>query len=102
MIKERTKETLKHMKECNKRTGTIPFGKKLQDPESDDNILIDDEDEQQTINIVREMRKERKIKNGKAKATSMLEICEKITELNRKNKSGQIKWFPNQIKNMLK
>ena len=102
MIKERTKETLKHMKACNKRTGTIPFGKRLRGSDSEDNILIDDEEEQQTINICREMRNEKYLKNGKAKAPPYSEICDKLTELNRKNKGGHIKWFPNQIKNMLK
>jgi len=100
IIRERTCDILQNKKAKGERTGTIPFGKKL--AENSTCLLIDDEEEQQTINICREMRNEKYLKNGKSKAPTYAEICNKITELERKNKSGNIKWFPNQIRNMLK
>jgi len=98
IIKERTIDVLKNKKAKGERTGTVPYGKQL--AKGSTSLLVDNDEEQQTINIARELRAERKIVNGRPKPKTYKEICEILTEQGRKNKSGNINWFPNQIKNM--
>jgi DNA invertase Pin-like site-specific DNA recombinase len=104
MISDRTVKALQYKKSQNQRTGTIPFGKKLESENS--NILIDDEEEQKTILRVLELRKT-KInvlnKSGESveKPYTFKKIADVLIEEKRKNKEGNVAWFPSQIQRMM-
>jgi DNA invertase Pin-like site-specific DNA recombinase len=99
MTIERTREVIQMKKSKNERIGSIPFGKKLIE---NTNILEDDSEEQRTIKIVKELREKTNIVNGKTKQTTYQEICNELVKLERKNKEGNISFYPSQIAKMLK
>lgn len=94
----RVKEVIVSKKAKGERTGTIPFGKRLI---INTNLLEDDPEEIRTINMVKDYRKTYTIINGKTKYMTQQEICEKLIELGRKNKDGQVSWYPTQIRRIL-
>ena len=99
IIKERTREVLQNKKAKGERTGSIPFGKQL--AEGSACLLEDHEEEQQTINIARELRQDVELRNGKPKHKTYKNICDELIRLERKNKDGNIRFYPSQIKRML-
>lgn len=98
MTSERVKEIIALKKSKGERTGTIPFGKNLV---VGTKLLEDDEDEQRTIMIAKDLRKQIRTKNGKSKPMTYKEICEQLIKDGRKNKDGQVSWYPTQIRRML-
>lgn len=98
MTSERTKEVMKMKKNKNELIGSVPFGKRLI---GNTNILEDDPEEQQTIQIVKELREQVTIVDKKIKKMSYADICKELVKLERKNKEGQSKFFPSQIGRML-
>lgn len=99
MTSVRVKEVIASKKNKGERVGTIPFGKKL--IEGSKTLLEDDTEEQRTINIAKEYRKSYIENNGKKKYMTHQEICKELIKLGRKNKDGEVKWFPSQIRRML-
>lgn len=85
MISERTKDIMQMKKNKNELVGAIPYGKRLIE---NTNILENDPEEQQTIQIARDLRRQIKIVNGKEKPMSYADICKELVKLGRKNKEG--------------
>ena len=99
MTSVRVKEVIASKRNRNERIGSIPFGKKLA---KDSNTVLEDEpEEQRTINITKDLRKTYTEIDGRKKFMTQKHICEELTKLGRKNKDGDVKWFPNQIRRML-
>lgn len=99
MTSVRVKEVIASKKNKGERIGTIPFGKKL--VEGNKTLLEDDPEEQRTINLAKDLRKTYTEIDGKKKFMTQAKICEELTRLGRKNKDGEVKWFPAQIRRML-
>ena len=99
MTIERTKEIIQMKKSKNEVVGTIPFGKRVIE---NTNILEDDPEEQRTIQITKEFRNKIIENNGKIKPMTYKQICDELIKLGRKNKEGNISFFPSQIAKMLK
>lgn len=98
MTSVRVKEVIASKRNKGERIGTIPFGKKLVDGT---NLLEDNPEEQRTINIAKDYRKSFVEIDGKKKYMTHKQICEELIKLGRKNKDGEVKWFPSQIRRML-
>lgn len=95
----RVKEVIASKKNKGERIGTIPFGKKLSQGSS--SVLEDDHDEQVTIGLVKDFRKHFSEVNGKKKFITYKQICAKLVDLGRKNKEGNVSWFPSQVRRIL-
>jgi site-specific DNA recombinase len=98
MTKDRVKEVMIEKKRKGELVGSVPFGKKLI---PDTNILEDDHTEQETILIAKELRSTKIEVNGKMKTLTLKQICEELEKKECKNKDGQSKFFPSQIRRML-
>lgn len=108
MTIERVKTTIAGKRSRNELLGSIPFGKRLivNSDLKAPKRLEDDPDELKTIDIIMKERKiiigQFKNKNkGKPKFKTYASICKELIELGRKNKNGNIKWSPAQIKRIV-
>ena len=107
MTSDRVKEVFAYKKSKNELIGSLPFGKKIKPNENPDiKILEDDEEEQETIRIVKELRNTKffildKKGNQKEKKMTLKNICEELTKQNRLNKDGKANWYPEQIRRIL-
>ena len=98
MITQRIKDVIRFKKDNDIRVGTIPFGKKVL---VKDNIqfLIDDEDEQNTLKIINDLRTTKvKTKKGLMKPMTYQAIAEELIKLGRKNKIGIANWYSSQVR----
>ncbi len=98
LTSERVKEIIQSKKARGERWGTIPFGKRLIEGT---NLLEDHPDEQRTINMTKEYRKSYIEIDGKKKYMTLKEIASKLKDNGCKNKDGEVRWFPAQIRRML-
>lgn len=80
VISERTKSVLQFKKSKSERVGQIEFGKKL----GANNRLINDVSEQNTLRLIKHLRNRRRL--------TFKQIAEKLVQIGRKNKSGNIIW----------
>jgi site-specific DNA recombinase len=79
-IGERTRSVLQYKKLKGERVGQIEFGKKL----NKKNKIINDKTEQNTLAMIKQLRDKKRF--------TFNHIAERLIELKRKNKSGNIIW----------
>ncbi len=90
LIRQRTKDALKKLKETGKVYGQIPYGKK----KGENGLLEDNKDEQSNINLIIRYYINEKLSTKKIADKLMLDKIER--------KAGNFKWFPTQISRILK
>ena len=88
-ISERTKMALGHKRACRERVGTIPFGFDL----SEGGItLVENDSEQSTIKVIRELR---------SRGLSLRDIATELSERKHLTKKGSCKWTHTTVKSIL-
>jgi DNA invertase Pin-like site-specific DNA recombinase len=101
-IQERVKEIVNYKRQNGQLLGQAPFGKAILE-KNGLRLLVEDKDEQETINMILELREQKtKNKQGKLKAMSLKMICQQLMIEERKNKDGRVLWFPSQVQRILK
>jgi site-specific DNA recombinase len=87
LIAERTKDALRFKKSNGELVGSVPYGKRLA---ADGVKLQDDPDEQETVTLIKKMRRS---------GATYRKICQRMTKLERKSRGE--KWHPQTIKNIV-
>lgn len=87
---ERTSAVLQFKKSQGERYGQVPFGKRVA---ADGVTLVDDEQEQAALEMVRELRR---------RGMSYAAIAEELEAREYRNRAGRINWSKTQVARMLK
>lgn len=102
MISERVQLIMDGKKRRGELCGRCPFGMKVELNSNGVKMLVPDEEEQETINLVKKLRATivtRKLRSGKERKQPMTyqEISQELMRIGRKNRYGEVKWFPSQM-----
>lgn len=109
MTIERVNEVIKYRRDKNLILGGIPFGRKIIEKDSE-KVLVEDEEEMRTINMIIDLRNTKvkkiiKVKNKpveKLVNTSFKSIAQILTKEKRKNKEGAVSWFASNVQRIYK
>lgn len=89
LVSERTRAAMQHKRARNEKTGgSVPFGFDV----STDGVLIENEDEQQVIGLIRDLR---------ASGESYQKIADELTSRQVLSKEGKTRWHKTQIARIL-
>ena len=106
-IRSRIRTVMQGKKERGEQYSQAAFGKMGVMNEKGVKILVPNPDEIETIRLTHQLRKTlvtKSLRNGKKKVQPMtyIAIAEELIKRGRKNRNGEVKWFPSQVSSMLK
>jgi site-specific DNA recombinase len=107
MIRARTQTVMDGKKSRGELCGRCPFGMQATPNSKGVKMLVPHPEEMETIRLAKKLRAQtitRKLRNSKEKKAPMTyrAICEELIRLGRKNREGEVKWYPSQVMGLVK